>query len=78
MDAFKFVKTLEYLPSSTEGSKLGRPSNSEIRRWLLKRSIVINGVRPLSGDELCFPIKGLIFFPSSKKKTTMVNEGETE
>jgi hypothetical protein len=40
MNAFEYLKSMESnLPSSKEGKKLGRPSNSEIRRWLTNGSI---------------------------------------
>ena len=71
MTAFDFLKNLPYLPSSKEGCKTGRPSNSEIRRWLISHSVVINGIKPLPDDEVKMPITELIFFPKSPLKTTM-------
>ena len=72
MTAFEYLKSLPYLPDSKEGRKYGQPSNSEIRRWLMKKSVIINGIKPLPGDEVNFPIRELIFFPEGKSKTTML------
>ncbi len=76
MNAFLYIKSLPYLPDSTEGQKTGRPSNSEIIRWLVKRSVLINGTTPSPDDEIIFPIAELIFFPKSDRKTTMIKENE--
>jgi hypothetical protein len=62
-------------PTSKEGSKLGPPSNSELRRWLDKGSVLVNGEKPKAKDSVEFPIWQLVFFPTSKKhKTTLVWE----
>ena len=71
MKAIEFLKSFPYLPSSREGGKLGRPSNSELRRWLEKSSVQINGERLLPGDEISYPIFELIFFPCAKTQVTM-------
>lgn len=49
-------------------------SNSEKRRWLESRSVLINGRTDWSPDELVpISIVGLVFFPAStKKKITML------
>lgn len=72
MTAFEYLKSVPYLPASREGRKCGQPSNSEIRRWLMKKSVIINGTKPLPGDEINFPIRKLIFFPSGESKCTIL------
>ena len=72
MTALEYLKSLPFSPVSTEGNRCGPASNSELRRWLIKRSVVINGVRPLPHDKICFPIASLVFFPKGKRKCTMV------
>lgn len=72
MTAFEYLKSLPCLPASKEGRKYGRPSNSEMRRWLEKGSVIINGVKPSPNDEINPPIKELIFFPKGKNRTTML------
>ena len=72
MTAFEYLKSLKYLPGSTENKHYGRPSNSEIRRWLLNGSVIIDGDKPKPDDIVYLPIWELIFFPNSKRKTTMI------
>lgn len=72
MRAFEFLVGLRFLPDSKEGAKLGRPSNGEIRRWLVNHAVIINSVKPLPGAEVQFPITDLVFFPNFKHKCTMV------
>ena len=74
MNAFSYIKSLSYLPSSREGRKVGRPSNSEIRRWLVNKSVLINGVYPLPDDEISSQITQLVFFPKGRTVTML---GET-
>ena len=71
MTAIEYLKSFPFLPPSAEGKQVGRPSNSELKRWLEKGSVIINGVRPKPHDELTFPITNLIFFTSGKRKCTM-------
>ena len=73
MRAIDYLKKLPYLPASVERGKLGRPSNSELGRWLDNKSVIINGQTPRRTDEVVFPIESLIFFPRSKRKTTLWN-----
>lgn len=53
-----------------------RPSsvatNSEKKRWLLQRSVIINGITPKPEDEIELPLTSLVFFPNGKRRTTMV------
>lgn len=72
MTAYEYIKFIPYLPASKEGNKIGRPSNAEIRRWLEKGSVIINGTTPKPYDKIKFPIIELIFFPSSNLKVTII------
>lgn len=47
-------------------------TNSEVRRWLDGGMVEINGERPKAMDKVSFPILSLVFFPKSKKRTTLV------
>ena len=64
MEAFKYLKSLPWIPR--------KPSNSELWRWLNNKSIMINGATPSPKDEVEFPIEQLIFF-KGEKKVTMVD-----
>jgi len=72
MTAFQFLKGLEFLPNSVEREKTGRASNSQIRRWLTNKAVIVNGVTPSPDDEVRFPITELVFFPHGGRRTTMV------
>lgn len=71
MKAHDFIKSIEFLPCSAEGDFKGRPSNSELRRWLNNRSVIINNTKPMPDEEINLPIASLIFFPKGSRKTTM-------
>ena len=71
MNAITYLKFLPHLPNSVEHGKIGRPSNSELGRWLASKSVVINGETPDKFDEVVFPIRELVFFPKGVRKTTM-------
>lgn len=57
------------IPCSTEGKNI-IPSNSELRRWLQKQSVIVNGDRIGIDDEVKFPITSLVFHPNGKRKCT--------
>ena len=74
MTAYQFLlwwKKNRVIPLSTE-KPCHETSNSEIRRWLQKKSVTINGQNPLPDDKLVFPIRELIFFAKGSRKTTML------
>ena len=77
MKALEFLKSQEFLPAVLVRGKgktlFGRPSNSELKRWLLNGSVLINGVKPKPQDIIEYPIRQLIFFPDSKNRCTVVN-----
>lgn len=70
MTALEFLKQIKFLPMSTE-NPCTKATKSEIKRWLKKKSVVINNIRPLPSDEINFPIINLVFFPKGKRKCTM-------
>jgi len=61
------------LPQSREGALYGKPSNSEIRRWVRNRSIRINGVTEWEPDEEGpDTVWDLVFFPKKPGKVTLI------
>lgn len=66
------------LPASIERSagdfKLGElnPSNSEVRRWLKNKAVLVNGEVLEAGEEMDFPVFSLVFFPKGNRRTTVV------
>lgn len=71
MKALQVIYHVGVIPMSIE-----RPctvaSGSEVRRWLKNKAVIINGKTPSPEDEVTFPIKQLVFFPKSKRKTTVL------
>ena len=48
-----------------EGKKVGAVSNSELKRWLQNRAVIVNG-EALAWDELMdFPIFSVVLFPKN-------------
>jgi hypothetical protein len=72
MQAFKFLCSFSHVPMQFNGEKPVLASNSEKRRWLQNRSVVINGVKPDWNDEICFPVTSMVFFPNSNRRTTFI------
>jgi len=64
----EFLLRLPWLPHSRERS--GPPSNSEVRRWLERGSVQINGKAARKDDVVEYPITSLVFFGKSKSRTT--------
>lgn len=73
MKAAQFLSSLEHVPMVMNGNKPIKASNSERRRWLQNKAVVINGKTAGPDDEIEFPVTQLIFFPNSeKRRCTMV------
>ena len=72
MNAIQFLQKTSLLPASREGRLGSPPSNSELRRWLKKGSVIVNGVVVAAGNDVVLPIEELIFFRGSKSQTTML------
>lgn len=47
-------------------------SNGELKRWMLNKAVLINGVTVAPGDEISFPVEQLVFFPKSANRRTTV------
>ncbi len=59
-----------HLPMSTE-RPCTKPSRSEVKRWIKKQSVIINGKVAEMG-EIAFPVSSLVFFPKGRRKCSMV------
>lgn len=72
MTAHEYLKSLPYLPYSVNGKENGgRPTNSDLRRWLENRSVIINDEKPGWKDEVKPPVNQLVFFPKGHKVTML-------
>ena len=75
MSAYEYVKHIQYIYPYLWQS-LEKPctlaSNSELRRWLGRGSVQINGQRPGPDDEVVLPVRELVLHPNGKRRTTLV------
>lgn len=71
MKAIDVIDYIGVVPMSIE-KPCTYPSKSEIKRWLNQSSVVINGAKPKTEDDVEFPIIELVFFPKSKTRKTSV------
>jgi hypothetical protein len=71
MTAWEFLIDLNEVCSfqTREGKKVGRASNSELKRWLQNKAVIINGNATSWNDELSFPLTSVVLFP--KKPITL-------
>lgn len=72
MPALEYLKDIDPLPMTLHGNMPRRASNGDRRRWLQSGAVVINGERPGPDDLVELPVNSLVFFPKSKRKTTML------
>lgn len=68
MTAFEFLRNMhnEWCHFQTrESKKVGRASNSELRRWCNNGAVWYNGEAVTSWDEeMCFPVLSYVLFPN--------------
>lgn len=72
MSALQFLNGLRpALPMSAE-----RPcsvmSNAELRRHIQQGGVLINSERVSVDEKIDFPVFSIVFFPSGKRKTTLL------
>lgn len=72
MTALEYLKSLHAVChfQTKEGPKVGRASNSELRRWINNGALVLNGYKVTSDEPIDFPILSSVLFP--KKPVTLV------
>jgi hypothetical protein len=74
MDFLKWMRDVMFCcPHTREGPLVGKPSNSELRRWLRNGSILINDNNPQPGDDVTWPITQLVFFPGTDLQVTVID-----
>ena len=71
MTPVEFIRFFGVVPMSIE-KPCTHPSNSELRRWVDQKAVVINGKHVKSDDEVEFPVNSMVFFPNGKRKTTVI------
>tara|TARA_B100000700_G_scaffold331341_1_gene463284 strand:+ start:154 stop:369 length:216 start_codon:yes stop_codon:yes gene_type:complete len=69
MKAWQFLINLNISCQFHSKERKGKATNSELKRWLQNKAIIINGERPNFNDEISFPIRELILFPKKNRIT---------
>lgn len=73
MKAWHYLINNDCLKEMQSREKPGTTAtNSEKRRWLQNKSVIINDKKPGPDEEIEFPISNLVFFPKSNLKITML------
>ena len=68
LTALDFLRSLHEVChfQTREGRKVGRASNSELKRWIQNKALVVNAEK-VDWDELIdFPIISVVLFPKNR------------
>lgn len=71
MTAWDFLKSIHSACQFMSRERTGKASNSELKRWLQNKSVIINGKRPAFDDDIDFPITQMVLFPKKNRVTLM-------
>lgn len=73
MTAWKFLIELNLACSfqTKEGKKVGKASNSELKRWFLNGVVFANGERLQFDEVIDFPITSMVLFQNSTNRVTL-------
>lgn len=73
MTAWKFLIELNLACSfqTKEGKKVGKASNSELKRWFLNGVVFANGERLRFDEVIDFPITSMVLFQNSANRVTL-------
>ena len=65
MTAWEFLKNLHEVCNfqTREGKKTGKASNSELKRWIQNKVLIINGEAVAFDEQIDFPIFSVVLFP---------------
>jgi len=65
MTAHEFLKLLHTFCcfQTREGSKVGKASLSELRRWCNNKAVIINNKQVNWNEEIKFPVTQMVLFP---------------
>jgi hypothetical protein len=62
---------------SNEGKKVGRASNSELRRWFQAKCVEVNFEYPAWNDPVPEVLKSVVLFPKNKRKRVTLYHDST-
>ena len=71
MNAWQFLLSLHEVChfQTREGKKVGRASNSELKRWIQNNVLLINGESVKWDEPMDFPLISVVLFPKSARIT---------
>ena len=69
MTAHRFIIQLHQLCRFYSRERKGLASNSEIKRWIMNRSVIMNGEAVEWNEEMDFTIDSLVLFPKGRTVT---------
>jgi hypothetical protein len=70
--AWEWLRALHVLCAfqTREGARVGRASNSELRRWIENGAVIVNGERVSPTELMDFPVSSVVLFP--KRPVTLL------
>jgi len=73
MNTWQFLLSLHEVChfQTREGKKVGRASNSELKRWIQNNVLLINGESVKWDEPMDFPIFSVVLFPKSARITLL-------
>lgn len=69
MNTWEFLRELNETCCFASREKKGRATNSELKRWCERSSVVINGQKMKWNEEIEFPIFNMVLFPKRNRVT---------
>ncbi len=72
MNALQFMKKLsDACGGFLSRERDGKASNSEMRRWITNRSVIINGEHIAWDEQMDFTMESFVLFPKGKTVTIL-------
>lgn len=68
MTAWQFLRSLHEVChfQTREGKKVGTATNSELKRWIQNKALIVNGETVTPEEKMDFPIISVILFPKNR------------
>ena len=65
MNAWQFLMDLNKVChfQTREGKKVGQATNSELKRWIQNKALLINGETVTFDEQIDFPVFSVVLFP---------------
>jgi hypothetical protein len=68
MNFWEFLRNLNEVChfQTREGKRVGKVSNSELKRWLMNKAVIVNGEAVAWDEKVDFPIISVVIFPKNR------------